>query len=579
MKPLHWTNLVVKVPPFTDETTVELSLPCSLDFDVAANKYFYGLDTGSIDVAVMFSGTIFYTGENGAVQISQIPWDREAHFKLPVEAWKAAIDAHYPDTTWLRLPRDTFDRLYRYKVAQSIPFWADVLDRLLDQAEQNRGCSRTRRARERTMNFSPAEAIADAVLFEGYILYPYRPSAIKNRQRWNFGTLYPQAFAEAQTPPERSQFCAEVLFEAGQQTTLSARARFLQLVSPSGEHAASWEEGFARSRALDNITLSDLLNGVDRIFDLSSLSDEERPGAPAIFNEKPRQGRLMLRAMPLHDGFYRLHALLANESYVPQIEPLSRRIVQDIAFTSAHLLLGIEGGSFVSLLEPHTSVEADAKACQQDGVFPVLAAAAAGDRSCVLCSPIILYDYPQIAPESIGNFFDGTEMDEMLALRVLTLTDEEKAEMRRSDPHTRAILERTETLPDELLAKVHGAVRGLRRITEHEPTATTTIDLIEGPFDPFADRPPLESVRVFGAELRVGDRVRLWPQKKADILDMAMEGKIATIEAIEQDLEDNIQFAVVLEDDPGRDMGMLRQPGHRFFFTPEEVEPLELEAS
>lgn len=136
MKPLHWTNLVVKVPPFTDETTVELSLPCSLDFDVAANKYFYGLDTGSIDVAVMFSGTIFYTGENGAVQISQIPWDREAHFKLPVEAWKAAIDAHYPDTTWLRLPRDTFDRLYRYKVAQSIPFWADVLDRLLDQAEQ-----------------------------------------------------------------------------------------------------------------------------------------------------------------------------------------------------------------------------------------------------------------------------------------------------------------------------------------------------------------------------------------------------------------------------------------------------------
>ncbi len=137
MKPLHWTNLMVKVPPFTGETTVELSLPCSLDFDVAANKYFYGLDTGSIDVAVMFSGTIFYTGENGAVQISQIPWDREVQFRLAVEVWKAVIDAHYPDTTWLRLPRDTFDRLYRYKVAQSIPFWADVLNRLLDQAEQS----------------------------------------------------------------------------------------------------------------------------------------------------------------------------------------------------------------------------------------------------------------------------------------------------------------------------------------------------------------------------------------------------------------------------------------------------------
>jgi len=137
MKPLHWTNLVVKIPPFSGETTEELSLPCSLDFDVAANKYFYGLDRGSIDVAVMFSGTVFYTGEHGSMQIFQIPWDREAHFRLQVDTWKSAIDAHYLDTRWLRLPRDTFDRLYRYKVAQGIPFWADVLNRLLDQAERN----------------------------------------------------------------------------------------------------------------------------------------------------------------------------------------------------------------------------------------------------------------------------------------------------------------------------------------------------------------------------------------------------------------------------------------------------------
>ncbi len=84
-----------------------------------------------------------------------------------------------------------------------------------------------------------------------------------------------------------------------------------------------------------------------------------------------------------------------------------------------------------------------------------------------------------------------------------------------------------------------------------------------------------ESVRVFGIELRVGDRVRLWPQKKADILDMALSGKVAIIEAIEQDFEDHIQFAVVLDDDPGREFGMMRQPGHRFFFSPEEAEPVE----
>jgi hypothetical protein len=175
----------------------------------------------------------------------------------------------------------------------------------------------------------------------------------------------------------------------------------------------------------------------------------------------------------------------------------------------------------------------------------------------------------------VGDFFDGTEMDEMLALRVMTLTDEEKSEMRRSDSHARAILERTEMLRPDHLVKLHGAVRGMRPVM-----AETSQSEIEGEieaWDPFADRPPLESVRVFGVDVHRGDRVRLWPQKKADIMDMAMEGKIAVVEAIEQDLEDQIQFAVVLEDDPGRDMGMMRQAGHRFFFSPEEVEPMSME--
>jgi hypothetical protein len=96
-------------------------------------------------------------------------------------------------------------------------------------------------------------------------------------------------------------------------------------------------------------------------------------------------------------------------------------------------------------------------------------------------------------------------------------------------------------------------------------------------WNPFAEPPIVESVRVFGVELRKGDRVRLWPQQRADILDMALKGKVATIEAIEQDFENNIHLAVMLDDDPGRDLGALRQPGHRFFFRPEEVEPLAIE--
>lgn len=98
-------------------------------------------------------------------------------------------------------------------------------------------------------------------------------------------------------------------------------------------------------------------------------------------------------------------------------------------------------------------------------------------------------------------------------------------------------------------------------------------------WDPLAERPAPESVRVFGVELRKGNRVRLWPQKTADIMDMALQGKVAVIEAIEQDLDDQIQLAVVLEDDPGREFGMMRQPGHRFFFSPDEVEPVEDEAT
>jgi hypothetical protein len=431
--------------------------------------------------------------------------------------------------------------------------------------------------------FQSIEAVADAVLFEGYMLYPYRPSAIKNRQRWNFGTLYPRAFAEAQTPQERWRFRAEILLEADERTRLSARVRFLQLGAPGEESGESWEQGFARSRTLEGTTLAELLGGVERVFDLSAALPEEAAAVP--FCEKARYGRLSLRAEALQTGLYRLCAEFANESPAPEIESFSRRAVQDVAFASAHLLLGVEGGAFVSLLEPPGELEAQARACTQEGVFPVLAGEA-GDRSRVLCSPIILYDYPEVAPESAGNFFDGTEMDEMLALRVLTLTEEEKEEMRRSDPHARAVLERTETLSDEQLARVHGAVRGLRRMTEHDPAVTsdtatndTAVDMIEQPFDPFGEHARVESVRVFGMELHTGDRVRLWPQKKADILDMEMEGKVAIIEAIEQDFEDNVQFAVVLEDDPGRDMGMLRQAGHRFFFSPEEVEPLGMEAS
>ncbi len=418
------------------------------------------------------------------------------------------------------------------------------------------------------MNFADVEAIANAVLFEGYMLYPYRPMAIKNRQRWNFGTLYPASFAARLQPPERAGFATEVLLECDAGAEITARVRFLQLVASVGRET-NWKEGFARARTVGAAKVSDLCVGVDYELDFSEAGEDEQASVPAGLVTRGLLGRLTISATRIADGLYKLQASFRNESATRGDEK-AREAVEELAFTSAHLLLGVEGGSFVSLLDPAAEREAAAKACRQDGVYPVLLGKD-GDRSRMLCSPIILYDYPQVAPESAGDFFDGTEMDEMLALRVLTLTDEEKAAMRAGDPHARAILERTEMLPPEQWMKVHGAVRGLRTI-EQEDMAS-----LPAAADPFGERPPVECVRAFGVELRKGDRVRLWPQKKADILDMAMEGQVAIIETIEQDLEDNVHLAVVLEDDPGRDMGMLRQAGHRFFYTLDEIEPLREE--
>jgi hypothetical protein len=418
------------------------------------------------------------------------------------------------------------------------------------------------------MSFASVEKIADAVLYEGYILYPYRPSSIKNQQRWNFGTLYPRTWAEQQSPAEPHSFRAEMVVEGSPETRLELRLRFLQMV----KGIAGWDEGFARARTLETVSIAALLEGKSIRCNLADPDADERNKAPGSFIPVLLQAGVDLHAEEAGDGLYRITITVTNKTEMAASLP--REAALHAAFNSAHLLLRAEAGAFVSmLLDPAAAHAAAVASCKQQGVFPVLVGAE-GDRSLMLCSPIILYDHPQIAPESAGDFFDGTEMDEMLALRVLTMTDDEKAEMRRGDLHARALLERTEALPSEHLARLHGAVRGTKLASADEPEVYGAME----DWDPFAEREPVASVTVFGVELRTGDRVRLWPEKRADIMDMAMKGKVAIIEAIEQDLEGKVQFAVVLEDDPGRDMGMLRQAGHRFFFTPDEIEPVALDS-
>lgn len=421
------------------------------------------------------------------------------------------------------------------------------------------------------MSFDALARVADAVLFEGYILYPYRPSALKNRQRWNFGTLYPRDFALAQRPEETWSFHAETLVEAGETSKIDLRIRFLELVPDAAMHHAEWNRGVVRNWTISGLSVNELCSAVRRELHAPNLESGDAATSELAAPQSALHAAIELKAEPVADRTFRLSATVLNLTSVAETENSSRQSALPAAFTSAHLLLHIEDGAFVSLLDPPTELSGAASACRNRGVFPVLVGEP-GSRSHVLCSPIILYDYPRIAPESAGEYFDATEIDEMLALRVMTLSDAEKQEMRAGDARAAQILERTETLPAEHLLKLHGALRGMKR---GEPEPAQPANPMQ-PWDPFAVKPELQSVRAFGVELRKGDRIRLWPQKRADIIDMALEGRTAIIEAVEQDLDDNVQLAVVLDDDPGKDLGMMRQPGHRFFFSPDEVEPLAI---
>jgi hypothetical protein len=136
LRNLLWTHANVIVPSFTGTTLVDLPVPCSFDFNVAATKYFDGLDDGGVPICVQFSGTVFYAGSEGGLQVAPISWDKEARFKLPVKVWRQMMESYYPNSAWLCLRKDAFDRLYQYKVRQGIPSWEEVIESIVPAAEE-----------------------------------------------------------------------------------------------------------------------------------------------------------------------------------------------------------------------------------------------------------------------------------------------------------------------------------------------------------------------------------------------------------------------------------------------------------
>ncbi len=277
------------------------------------------------------------------------------------------------------------------------------------------------------------EQIANAVLYEGYLLYPYRASAVKNRQRWNFGTIAPQDWMETQC-----------LALGGPSTVLSVRVRCLRLMERVGE---SWQEATECEMSLPDVGLAEL----------AAVAQTHRFHHPEMRTAERTQESLdcliELSGEQVQDGLFRIGVRILNTTPLPAKAPAQ-------ALLSAHTILRVRDGEFVSLLEFPEEYQAAVAACKNTGTWPVLAGEA-GVRDTLLSSPIILYDYPQVAPESPGDLFDGAEIDEILSLRILTLTDEEKEAMRRSDDRARSILERTESLPPEHFMKLHGVLRNL----------------------------------------------------------------------------------------------------------------------
>jgi hypothetical protein len=342
------------------------------------------------------------------------------------------------------------------------------------------------------MNLDRVEQIAEAVLYEGYMLYPYRASAVKNQQRWNFGVLCP--YSESQNGHEAWTMQTQCLLQAGPSARLNVKIRFLQIVNRfigrltypllelskdaepefavvnrlevGGETFVPWQEAVEREVSL--LSMHSCAVPIRQRFEFPAGRAFEPPrnedgliAAVIIRQWETLSGSTEIELKRCLDGVIKATVSIQNLTPYKQSEPQRRADAMAYSLVSTHTILGLEDGEFISMIDPPVTLKKLAEECRNIGTWPVLVGDE-GDRDTVLSSPIILYDYPQIAPESPGGLFDGTEIDEILSLRILTMTDEEKREMRQSDQRARQILERTESMLPEQFMDLHGAMRGLR---------------------------------------------------------------------------------------------------------------------
>ena len=346
------------------------------------------------------------------------------------------------------------------------------------------------------MNSAHVERIVNTLLYEGYMLYPYRPS-VKNRQRWTFGGLYPRSFSDFHEGSEAWCMQTECLVQGDRRTALRVKPRFLhlltrlvgELVRPQNDLGDSkepafrlverlqigdrllhtWHEAVEREHLLDDLNLVSLVaESIHCEFNfpgnrqLEPVCEPKGQVVAVLLREQQAvTGKVSVCATRVADELFKVRVRIENLTHLEGAGQRSRDDALMRALVSTHCVLEVSGGAFVSLLDPPEAVREIAASCENVGCWPVLVGEA-GEKDTMLAAPIILYDYPRIAPESAGNLFDSTEIDEILTLRIMTLTAEEKQTAAALDERTRAMLQRTDRLGQGELLGMHGVGRRMR---------------------------------------------------------------------------------------------------------------------
>jgi hypothetical protein len=415
-------------------------------------------------------------------------------------------------------------------------------------------------------------AVADAVLYEGYLLYPYRASSRKNQSRWQFGVLGPPGAAAATLGEEPGMAMQCLLANPQPDGAVTIHLRFLQLqvreaqrrdaggdfvgvdeLTVAGVSVLSWDEAVEREITLPPQALlepADIPIEVSGGQEVELLTDANGTVVGRIVRRRwPLLARLRMHTT-VDDGFLRLAVSVRNEH--PET-PGDKDAAIRTSLIGAHLLLEARGADFSSLLEPPAEAGEAAARCEQRRCWPVLAGAP-GSTGVVLAAPIILYDYPTLAEQSHGALFDSTEIDEILTLRVMTMTDDEKAEARATDPLAQAIIDRCDGMSAADLQQLHGILR-----------------------DPHAPAPPeAETVLINGVSVGKDSLVRVQPTRRADAQDIFFTGQVARVTTVLRDVDGGVHVAVVLVDDPAADLH--EWYGRYLYFAPDELTPVNAES-